>query len=294
MRSSNYDKNLLDGILDYVFSNSARLEKTNGYYRVQYGYSDTRIQACIDQYFENRVLNKNGIQEALQAAQDQLQKHEAKDQIRKLHEKRYFDFSYTPKLFVDEAFAIFQKMEDNLVADFGYAELKNYFDLFIELDPGNESVYREYLFTQAKTFLEKLDIGSLENSYVEFRVLGSMEQVPEFREIIEKRKEDYYSKNSASIEEIIELMRHPQEKNGWGNIQTKGLSSIPSKRFEELMLQSAEFVKEAYYFVKFTNGFAGEKPFGEARKNILEALESIAKSDVRAKQLLKEIRTEEN
>ena len=284
-----YDKALLDGLMSYIFFVSTEINKTEEYQKYQYGYAVHSAHSCIDQYFENSIIKKSCLTEALTVASKDLTKYSIQESMRELYMKYSFDFSYDPNQYAEEAFKILQGADDaDIVQYLGFRNLKFYIDLLSELNSDEKPVYEDYLIGVTKAYIETIDFSQIERFF--FREdISAMETYPELKEYIDEQKQNFYDKNALSVDDIDRLMSEPMEKNGWGDTHTKGLASISSNRYKELMLESVDFTESAYDFVKWNNGFAGQRPFEDACKNILDAFQSIGETDPRAKKLLEHL-----
>ncbi|CAB5496436.1 hypothetical protein THERMOT_520 [Bathymodiolus thermophilus thioautotrophic gill symbiont] len=188
--------------------------------------------------------------------------------------KDLYDMSYRIEEYVSDLWQILEKEGSGIIVAENTYLHPNFFLDYIqqlkELDGANKEKYHDFAVECLKEFIQNnLDWMKDAKSNVPKELLD-----------FDTRLSDFYTKgihqkiiNSSG--QIITLMQDIIESRTWDSRKLEILSQLQQKEIKRYMLDSAEYLKEAYLFLHFHGNFGDFKTYTE---NVISVLRELSRS----------------
>ena len=111
------------------------------------------------------------------------------------------------------------------------------------------------------------------------------EKEPSLKEEFEKEKSKDFSEKLTDINKIMGLIKEILKNRSWNNESVNLLVEITPKQHEEWLRKEDTYLKAAFEFAKWGNGFSGNNPYTEYVKNFVMAIKTLGKEPESQKRL---------
>ncbi|NOQ32252.1 MAG: hypothetical protein GQ570_14140 [Helicobacteraceae bacterium] len=236
---------------------------------------ETDILQNINYYIKNSTIDKEDLIRIVDEKISQDQDNVIGQKLYTIYSKYNYDLDYSKDTFAKELFSVLQEGGDKIVDIANIGRFLFYMGELIDIDDKYKSFGVETLKKYVSKKIEKETLQEL-NSFDE------LDQIKKFDTSIEAYIEDQEKlikeKQTASMEDIVNLFQRPIKNSSWGN-EPDLLKMIDSEVYKKYIIESSEFLQEVIGFIRWTQRFSGGSGFEETVEIITKALFEMKDSD---------------
>ena len=239
------------------------------------------IRDSIESAIKKHYIEQEGFVHELQKLNAELIKNSKNlrvyDDVKKIYNRYLYELEYDDITFVDEFYNLLDANKKGIVKIVSVSSFKWYVELMIKADANKEAELRVLYIEAMKNYIDTMkDFESGVPSFAMENEISIICEDEELKHYYEQTKNSLVQTNTNDIGTIIATMKEPRRKNGWSPAEEEILNAITLQQHKEWMQESKEYLETCFDFAGWVKGFAGNKPFEVAYKNILEAIKQLA------------------
>ncbi|WP_164970265.1 P-loop NTPase fold protein [Halarcobacter ebronensis] len=224
-----------------------------------------------DSLLEEMLIEKSKILE-------QEERHfEISNRLFESSDKFSFDINYTKEEYANDIKNSILENKDIILEVIRLDNLKYYLGELKKYSPNFDIQIESVINDCAEKYIDNIYQNGYDRKkdFLNTMIKEIENESDKLKKYVKERREEALNIDSLSEDKIIQNFKSPQENGGWG-IEVEILNSISVEKHIEYMKNSQEYFEEAFYFIKWVNGFSGDKPFKETYRNIIEAINKIS------------------
>lgn len=267
-------------IITVVFQKSFDIKiKDHNFININmYGLEEIIVKALKQNFLDDTIFNDKLIRfnnhiNNTESEQNFIQK------CKEIYFKYLYELEYDDFTFISDFYNLLNKnVQNNIPKSLSLTTFEWYIDLMKKIS-GKEQIYDKLFITAMKIYIDELNKEDFFLSSFEYNDEESLiDKYPELKEYYEKvfTKHEIQQMNTNTIKPIMASLR---EKNEWSKEDETLLNSIEKNQHIEWLKSDTEYLEICFHFLRYINGYSGDKPFNNAYCSIINSLQELSEKD---------------